>query len=247
MTDSKDNCVYLRAIHLKERGRWIPLEFITELRRKTRRWVAAMRAKDDSHSTQLIKPSLLALVALLCLGFPTACSSASVPPGRASSTGTPTPSEIALAPTPTFTTASYKGWAIYHDAKFPFEFAIPPGWRTGAYTDVHGDGVTCEYVVMLFPPDSQAEAMPGALESTPEYIAIQVMLDCPRLFGPAPTYTDVTVSGSPGRLYVRNNRQDLTTLVDFGGHQYALTLNALSEQDIPLYMAVLASFHYSGS
>jgi hypothetical protein len=37
------------------------------------------------------------------------------------------------------------------------------------------------------------------------------------------------------------------TLVDFGDHQYSLTLNAPPEQDIPLYMAVLASFHYSGS
>jgi hypothetical protein len=100
---------------------------------------------------------------------------------------------------------------------------------------------------MLFPPDSQAEAMPGALESTPEYMAIQVMLDCPRIDGFAPTYSDVTISGSPGRLYVGNYSHDLMTLVDFGGHQYVLTLNAPPEQDIPLYMAVLASFHYSGS
>lgn len=204
------------------------------------------------HSTRLIRLHLLALVALLCLTFPTACSSTSVSPGNMSSTdagviATPT---ITLAPTPTFTTASSKGWAIYHDAKFPFEFAIPPGWRTGAYTDVHGDGVICEYAVMLFPPGSQAVAMPNALASTPEYMSIQVILDCPRLFGFAPTYTDVTVSGSPGRLYVGyvgNNYHDLMTLVDFGGHQYALTLTEPSEQDIPLYMAMLASFHYSGS
>ena len=180
---------------------------------------------------------------------------ASVSPGNMSSTGAdviamPTPSEIALAPTPTFTTASSKGWSIYHDAKFPFEFAIPPGWRTGVYTDVHGDGVICEYVVMIFPPGSQAVATPGALEHTPEYMSIQVMLDCPRLFGFVPTYTDVTVSGSPGRLYVGNYRHDAMTLVDFGGRQYVLTLNAPNlqpEEDIPLYMAVLASFHYSGS
>jgi hypothetical protein len=220
--------------------------------RQARRWVAAMRAKADMHSIWLIKAPLLAFVALLCLCFPTACSSASVSPRNMSSTGadviaTPTPSVVVLAPTPTFTTASSKGWTSYHDTTFPFAFAIPPGWRTGAYTDDHGDGVVCEYVVMLFPADSQAVARLGALESTPEYIAIQVMLDCPRLFGPAPTYTDVMISGSPGRLYVRNNSHDLTTLVDFGGHQYVLTLTAPPKQDIPLYMAMLASFHYSGS
>jgi hypothetical protein len=206
-----------------------------------------MRTKADIHSIWLIKAPLLAFVALLCLGFPTACSSASVSPGRGSSTDTPTPSEVALAPTPTFTTASSKGWTIDHDTKFPFAFAIPPGWRTGAYTDDHGHGVICEYVVMLFPPDSQAIALPGALEHTPEYMATQVMLDCPRIDGFAPTYADITISGSPGRLYVRDDNHDLMTLADFGEHQYVFTLIApetRQEQDIPLYMAALASFHY---
>jgi hypothetical protein len=90
---------------------------------------------------------------------------------------------------------------------------------------------------MLFPPGSQAVARLGALESTPEYMSIQVILDCPRLFGFVPTYSDITTSGSPGRLYVGNYDHDLMTLVDFGGHQYVLTLNAPNtrpEQDTPL-------------
>jgi hypothetical protein len=36
-------------------------------------------------------------------------------------------------------------------------------------------------------------------------------------------------------------------LVDFGEHQYVFTLNAPPEQAIPLYVAMLASFHYRGS
>ena len=193
------------------------------------------------------------ITALLCLSVPIACASASVLPRKASSAGTqviatPTQSEGALAPTPTFTTASSKGWTIYHDAKVPFELAIPPGWRTGAYTDdSSGHGFVCVYVVMLFPPGSQAVARLGALESTPEYMSIQVMLDCPRIDGFVPTYSVVTISGSPGRLYVGDYNHDVLALVDFGEHQYVFTLNAPPEQAIPLYVAMLASFHYRGS
>jgi hypothetical protein len=87
---------------------------------------------------------------------------------------------------------------------------------------------------MLFPPGSQAVAGLGALESTHEYMSIQVMLDCPRIDGFVPTYSDVTISGSPGRLYVGDYNHDVMALVDFREQQYVFTLNAPPEQAIPL-------------
>src|SRR5690348_15672539 len=126
----------------------------------------------------------------------------SSPKGPGGLTVTPVPSNCAPG---SVTPVSTSGWQIYKDRHFPFQFAFPPGWRAGSFTDDSGN----DYIVQVFPPGSATPFGQVGL-ADPEHFSISVLLA-----GPPGTYASnpdwhaepgsITISGVKTTLYDRTS------------------------------------------
>lgn len=153
------------------------------------------------------------------------------------------------------------GWSWYHDARFTFRVPVPPGWRTGSFTDGPLTNEECAYVVDFFPPGSKGQPSKGAQENEPELISITVNVSCAEwqpsddpYFKPDPH--PVIVSGVQATLYngdVPDSALQRTVVARFGGHQYlfsfhynygAATPAAKGQHELSLYEQMLAGFAY---
>src|SRR2546428_10166253 len=76
--------------------------------------------------------------------------------------------------------ASTSGWSVYKDGRFPFRFAIPPGWRAGSFVDDSG----YDYIVQVFPPGSTTPVGQAGLTDQ-EHFSVTVAL-----VGPTSTYAN---------------------------------------------------------
>jgi hypothetical protein len=213
-------------------------------------------------------PSLFLLLLSLLLA---ACDTSSIGPKAATPTfqevdGTPKgPGSANLTATaritpiatvcPTFSTApaSTNGWKFYKDTRFPFQFAIPPGWKAGSFTDGSGD----DYITAVLPIGSifPFENSSGA----PEKFEISVELTGSP-FNPSsdPTLiaerTPITISGMKTILYDRTSpncgEYDRIAVAKFGQHQFTFYTGIYApgkaQQDISLFLGIVQSFKYTG-
>src|SRR6266480_7670831 len=67
--------------------------------------------------------------------------------------------------------ASTSGWKVYKDSRFPFKFAVPPGWRAGSFVDDSGN----DYIVQVFPPGSTTPVGQAGLTNQ-EHFSVTVVL-----------------------------------------------------------------------
>lgn len=147
---------------------------------------------------------------------------------------------------------SSNGWKVYKDGRFPFKFAVPPGWRAGSFVDDSGN----DYIVQVFPPGSTTPVGQAGLGDL-EHFSVTVAL-----VGPASTYANdpnwhpeangITISGVKTTLYDRTtpdcgevNRGAVT---DLGQHHFTFFLTSIpakAKADITLFQGVLQSFIYT--
>jgi hypothetical protein len=175
-------------------------------------------------------------------------------PGAANLTATALATPIAtVCPTFSPAPASTNGWRIYKDTRFPFQFAIAPGWKAGSFTD--GSGY--DYIAAVLPGNS---TFPFEHENvTPEHFEISVTLAGP-VFNPSsdPTWkaetTPITISGMKTILYDRTSpdcgETDRIAVANFGQHHFIFGMGVYVpgkvQQDISLFLGIVHSFVYSG-
>ncbi len=203
---------------------------------------------------------LLSLLLAACdtsnigIGQPTATPRDSKGPGATNLTATARATPIAtVCPTLSVAAASTTGWKLYKDTRFPFQFAIPPGWKAGSFTDGSGD----EYITAVLPIGSTFpfENSSGA----PEKFEISVGLTGSP-FNPSsdPNWkaeaTPITISGTKAILYDRTSpncgEYDRIAVATFGQHQFTFYTGIYApgkaQQDISLFLGILQSFKYTG-
>lgn len=149
--------------------------------------------------------------------------------------------------------ASTGGWKGYRDGRFPFKFAVPPGWRAGSFTDDSGN----DYIVQVFPPGSTTPIGQAGI-SDPEHFAITITLS-----GPAGTYgsdpnwradaRQVTINHVATTLYDRTSPDceefNRGATGDFGRHHftfYMVSSAGKERNDSALFLGMLQSFAYTG-
>ena len=147
--------------------------------------------------------------------------------------------------------ASTSGWSVYKDSRFPFRFAIPPGWRAGSFVDDSGN----DYIVQVFPPGSTTPVGQAGLADQ-EHFSVSVTLA-----GPTSTYANdpnwspeaggITISGVKTTLYDRATPDcgevNRGAIADFGRHHFTFFLTSIpakAKVDIALFLGVLQSFIY---
>ncbi|HZU71115.1 MAG TPA: hypothetical protein VFA09_27820 [Ktedonobacteraceae bacterium] len=179
-------------------------------------------------------------------------------PGSANLTATARATPIVtVCPTFSVAPASTTGWKLYRDTRFPFQFAIPPGWKAGSFNGSSADGSDTYYEVAVLPDASTFpfEHASGA----PEEFEISIGLTTPP-FNPSsdPTWiaerTPITISGTKANLYDRTSpdcgEYDRTTVAEFGQHQFTFYTGIYApgkaQQDISLFLGILRSFKYTG-
>lgn len=175
-------------------------------------------------------------------------------PGSANLTATARATPIAtVCPTFSAVPASTNEWKLYKDTRFPFQFAIPPGWKVGSFTDNSGN----DYITAALPGESTFpfEHAYGA----PEYFEISVALVGP-VSDPSsdPTWiaekSPVTINGVKTILYDRTSpdcgETDRIAVANFGHHQFTFDTGIYApgkaQQDIALFLGILQSFVYTG-
>jgi hypothetical protein len=175
-------------------------------------------------------------------------------PGAANLTATALATPITtVCPAFSATPASTSGWQIYKDTRFPFQFAIPTGWKAGSFTD--GSGF--DYIAAVLPGSSTLpfEDVIGV----PEHFQISVTLAGP-VFNPAsdPTWkaetTPITINGMKTILYDRTSpdcgETDRIAVANFGQHHFVFDMGVYApgkaQQDISLFLGIVHSFVYSG-
>jgi hypothetical protein len=148
--------------------------------------------------------------------------------------------------------AATSSWNKYMDSRFPFQFAVPPGWRAGSFTDDSGN----DYIVQVFPPGSTTPFGQAGLADQ-EHIAITIAL-----FGPTSTYAkdpnwraetgSITISGVRSTLYDRTapdcGEVNRGVTVDIGRHHFTFFMTSAPEkakQDSALFLSILRSFTYT--
>ena len=201
---------------------------------------------------------LLALLVGCDIGGGTSSSSVSVTPtpkldsspkGQGGLTVTPSMSSNCVlggaAPVAT------SGWQLYKDGRYPFQFAVPPGWRAGSFTDDSGN----DYIVQVFPPGSTTPFGQVGL-ADPEHFSVSVLLA-----GPTSTYANdpnwhaesgsITISGVKTTLYDRASpdcgQVNRGATADLGQHHftfYMVSMPAKEREDSVLFLSVLQSFKY---
>jgi hypothetical protein len=149
------------------------------------------------------------------------------------------------------TPVSTSGWKIYKDGRFPFQFAVPPGWRAGSFSDDSGN----DYIVQVFPPGSRMPFGQTGL-ADPEHFSISVLLA-----GPIKSYANdpnwharaggITISGVQTTLYDHSSPDcgevSRGTTAELGQHHftfYMVSIPAKERQDMMLFESVLQSFTY---
>ncbi len=165
---------------------------------------------------------------------------------------TVTPSTASSCSTSIVAPASTSGWNKYKDSRFPFQFAFPPGWRAGSFTDDSGN----DYIVQVFPPGSSTPFGQAGIADQ-EHIAISIAL-----FGTTSTYANdpnwraeagsITISGVRSTLYDRTTPDcgevNRGATADFGRHHFTFFMTSIpgkEKQDIALFLGVLQSFRYT--
>ncbi len=214
-----------------------------------------------THRSYLAALYFLVLIALLSacdagLGgtSPTPASTAT-PPRLDSSPKGPGGITVTASPSNCFfgneSPASTSGWNVYKDGRFPFKFAIPPGWRVGSFVDDSGN----DYIVLVFPPGSTTPVGQAGLADQ-EHFSITIALA-----GTANTYANdpnwspeaggITISGVKTILYDRTTPDCATVnraaTSDFGQHHFTFFLTSIpakAKVDIALFLGVLQSFIY---
>jgi hypothetical protein len=148
--------------------------------------------------------------------------------------------------------ASTRGWNVYKDGRFSFQFAVPPGWRAGSFTDDSGN----DYIVQVFPPGSTTPVGQAGLADQ-EHFALTIAL-----VGPTSTYASdpnwsaevggIMVSGVRTTLYDRAapdcGEVNRGATADFGHHHFTFFLTSIPEKakrDIALFEGMLQSFEYT--
>ncbi len=178
-------------------------------------------------------------------------------PGSANLTATARATPIATV-FPTFSAipASTHGWKLYKDTRFPFQFAIPTGWKAGSFTGGSVDGSSTYYEVALLPDSTiPFENVSG----TPEHFEITVILTGPESDPAAdPTWqveaVPITISGMKRVIYDRTSpncgEYDRIAVAAFGSHQYTFDTGIYApgkaQQDISLFLGMVHSFKYTG-
>lgn len=175
-------------------------------------------------------------------------------PGAANLTATALTTPVATT-CPAYNTApaSTNGWQTYKDTRFPFQFAIPIGWKAGSFTD--GSGI--DYITAVLPGTS---TLPFEhVSAAPEKFEVSVALSGP-VFNPAsdPDWkaesTPITISGMKTTLYDRTSpdcgETDRIAVANFGQHQFTFDMGVYAlgkaQQDIALFLGIVHSFVYSG-
>jgi len=205
---------------------------------------------------------LLALIPLFvgCSAIGPGNSNATVPvepskgPGAANLTATALASPVSnTCPTLSTPPAPAQGWKIYKDSHFSLQFAIPPGWRAGSFTDASGN----DYIVQIFPPASTTPIGQMGFADQ-EHFAITITLS-----GPTSTYANdpnwradaitITISGTRTPIYDRTTPdcEELNrgATGNFGQHHFTFFMTSVpgrAKNDIALFLGVLQSFVYSG-
>jgi hypothetical protein len=169
--------------------------------------------------------------------------------GGVNSTATTVSSPCSTISTPP---ASTSGWKIYKDSRFSFQFAIPPGWRAGSFTDDSGN----DYIVQVFPPGSTTPIGQAGLADQ-EHIAIAIALS-----GPTGTYANdpnwkveagsISISGKKVMIYDRTSPDcgevNRGTTADFEQHHFTFFMTSIPEKakkDVALFLGTLQGFVYT--
>lgn len=141
---------------------------------------------------------------------------------------------------------------MYKDGRFSFQFAVPPGWRAGSFTDDSGS----DYIVQVFPPGSTTPVGQAGLTDQ-EHFALTIAL-----VGPTSTYaSDPNWSAEVGSIMISGVRTTLYdraapdcgevnrgATADFGHHHFTFFLTSIPEKakrDIALFEGMLQSFEYT--
>jgi len=152
----------------------------------------------------------------------------------------------------TIAPASTRGWNVYKDGRFSFQFAVPPGWRAGSFTD----DSKSDYIVQVFPPGSTTPVGQAGLADQ-EHFALTIAL-----VGPTSTYaSDPNWSAEVGSIMISGVRTTLYdraapdcgevnrgATADFGHHHFTFFLTSIPEKakrDIALFEGMLQSFAYT--
>ena len=147
------------------------------------------------------------------------------------------------------TPVSTSGWQIYKNSRFSFQFAVPPGWRAGSFTDDSGN----DYIVQVFPPGSTSPLGQAGLVD-PEHFSISVLLaGQPSTYANDPNWhaeaADISISGVKTTLYDRSSpgcgQVSRGATADLGQHHftfYMVSILAKERQDSTLFESVLQSF-----
>lgn len=174
-------------------------------------------------------------------------------PGSANLTATALATPISIrCPNISVVAASTSGWQIYKDTHFPFQVAIPPGWRAGSFVDNGND-----YIVQVFPPGSTTPVGQAGLIDQ-EHFSITIALS-----DPTSTYANdsnwraeagsIPISGIKIMIYDRTTPDcgevNRGANVDFGHHHftfYMISIPGRAKNDIGLFLGMLESFVYRG-
>lgn len=149
--------------------------------------------------------------------------------------------------------ASPGGWNRYRDGRFPFQFALPPGWRVGSFSDDSGN----DYIVQVFPPGSTTPVGQAGI-ADPEHFAITITL-----VGPTGTYAgdpnwkadaaSISINHVTATLYDRISPDcqefNRGATADFGGRHftfYMVSTPGKEQNDSALFLGMLQSFKYTG-
>jgi len=178
--------------------------------------------------------------------FPKPDSSPKGPGGLTTTVGSSNCSFKSAAP------VSASGWKVYKDSRFPFKFAVPPGWRAGSFVDDSGN----DYIVQVFPPGSTTPVGQAGLTDQ-EHFSVTVAL-----VGPTSTYANdpnwspeaggITISGVKTTLYDRTTPDcgevNRGATVDLKHHHFTFFLTSIptkAKVDIALFQSTLQSFIYT--
>jgi hypothetical protein len=162
-----------------------------------------------------------------------------------------------------------QGWSWYHDARYPFQIAFPPGWRSGSFEytpyyiangTANGQPVPWAHVVDFFPPggpgvSSSMGKMRGDL--VPRVIYIEVDEISQAVFHPTgdgwrPDTPQVCLSGTPATVftgygYGEEGASAQTMVVQPANQPYPYSFNlhspaATFPQDSALFADMLRTF-----
>lgn len=208
-------------------------------------------------------PGLLLLLIPLIAGCDTSIGGTIGPPGPAGSPKGPGAANLTATALTTqvstscsavrVTPASTHGWSIYKDKQFPFQFAVPPGWRAGSFVDNNGD-----YIVQVFPPGSTTPFGDAGLID-PEHISVTVAppgstIDYANDTNWKAETGTITIGGTKAIMYDRTSPDcgevNRGATSDFKQHHftfYLVTNPGKAQKDIALFLGMARSFVYSGS